>query len=35
MQEYPETEISDNDFQRASILYPRNTPKTKEVVLCR
>ncbi|CAF3828161.1 unnamed protein product, partial [Rotaria sp. Silwood1] len=35
MQEYADTQMSDNDFQRASILYPRNIPKTKEVFLYR
>ncbi|CAF4234634.1 unnamed protein product, partial [Rotaria sordida] len=35
MQEYADTQMSDNDFQRASILYTRNTSKTKEVFLYR
>lgn len=35
MQEYAETRVSDSDLQRASTLYPVNTPKTKEAFLYR
>ena len=35
MQEYAETQVSDEELQRAAILFPFNTPKTKEAFLYR
>jgi asparagine synthase (glutamine-hydrolysing) len=35
MQEYAESQVSDDDLQSASNLYPFNTPKTKEAFLYR
>ena len=35
MQEYAETQVSDEILQRASKLYPFNTPQTKEAFLYR
>lgn len=35
MQEYAESQVSDEDLKQASTLYPMNTPKTKEAYLYR
>ena len=35
MQEYAETQVSDEDLQRAPTRFPVNTPKTKEAFLYR
>lgn len=35
MQEYAETQVSNEDLQRAETLFPFNTPKTKEAFLYR
>ena len=35
MQEYAESQVSDEDLKQASTLYPMNSPKTKEAYLYR